>query len=422
MKYIISERQHKVLVGEQFANTAGGSIPPANRRLNIYGPYQIVGGTLVDLEPGTSVPTNSQFAISWVIENITSNTISLLNIKPNLSYTPSNYGLTPQIQKQQLGPKEQTTITYFLNVKEKGQPIDVSFGGLLQTQLVVKNASTTQLTGLASDASQNLASGYNLPIAKIKLPSFVATKLGISDLDPHVAMTVLQIGTAFIPLVGPFISTGIGLADAYMYYKEGDTKTAGLVGVFSLLPGIGGLAKLGFGKFSPKVMGEIGRKISMGEKLTVGETQIANKVAQNRTLIQNEINKIGAEAGINVAKQNVKQQVAIQSAANTTKSAGKALAPYVGTGVAYSKGYDYVQSGTPKAKAQEEGLDWAFVKDSFGSSGSEEDNKKLNQAWDKGWRPGQIVPKEFQTEKYLLAYNDEKKKMDELEKLIAANQ
>ena len=116
----------------------------------------------------------------------------------------------------------------------------------------------------------------------------------VSKIDPHTVMTILQIGTAFIPLVGPAISMGIGLADAAMYWNEGDKKTAGLIGVFSIIPGIGGLAsKLGLGKWSAKALGEIGKKISLGSKLTPIETQVANRVAQYRQLIQSEMTKIG---------------------------------------------------------------------------------------------------------------------------------
>ena len=49
--------------------------------------------------------------------------------------------------------------------------------------------------------------------------------------NAHTVNTVLQIGSAFIPVIGPFISAGIGLADAKKYYDEGDTKTAGLIGM-----------------------------------------------------------------------------------------------------------------------------------------------------------------------------------------------
>jgi hypothetical protein len=119
------------------------------------------------------------------------------------------------------------------------------------------------------------------------------SKESLEKMDPHTLMTITQIGTAFIPFVGPFISAGIGLTDAAMYYNEGDKKTAGLVGVLSVIPGIGGLAsKLGLGKWSAKDLGEIGKKISMGKKLLPQEISAVKKIAKNKNLIFSEINKV----------------------------------------------------------------------------------------------------------------------------------
>ena len=63
----------------------------------------------------------------------------------------------------------------------------------------------------------------------------------IHSLDPHTVSTIFAIGTAFIPLVGPFISATIGLADAGLYYKEGDKNAAGLTAALSMLPFAGGV-------------------------------------------------------------------------------------------------------------------------------------------------------------------------------------
>lgn len=113
----------------------------------------------------------------------------------------------------------------------------------------------------------------------------------MGNMDKHTAMTLLQIGTAFIPFVGPFISMGIGLADAAIYYNEGDKKTAGLVGVFSVIPGVGGLAsKLGLSKWGAKALGELGKKISTGAKLLPNEMAVAKRIAQKKDLILSEIN------------------------------------------------------------------------------------------------------------------------------------
>jgi len=154
--------------------------------------------------------------------------------------------------------------------------------------------------------------------------------------DKHTILTILQIGTAFIPLVGPFISAGIGLYDAKTYYDEGDKKTAGLIAMFSVIPGIGGLAsKLGLTKWSAKALGEIGKKISLGKKLTPVEISVANKVVQNNKLIQSEVKKLSKTA---IAKNVTKKG---------TKFVGKKVAPYVAADVAYNKTYDKINPQKP---------------------------------------------------------------------------
>ena len=246
---------------------------------------------------------------------------------------------------------------------------------------------------------------------------------GLAELSPHTLMTILQIGTAFIPLVGPFISAGIGLADAAMYYNEGDKKTAGLIGVFSMIPGIGGLAgKLGLSKWTAKALGEVGKKISLGSKLSPLETQVANKVVQYRQLIQSEMAKIGGSATIKSGAKAAKEVLKYQAEKQAIKQTGKTIAGYGAAGVGYSKGYDYVQKDTPKTKSQSEGYDWNFVRTSFGSSGTKEENELLNKAWDKGWRPGQVVPQEFQTKQYQNVYAQETQNIKALEQLISQSQ
>jgi hypothetical protein len=162
------------------------------------------------------------------------------------------------------------------------------------------------------------------------------------QLDTHTLMTIAQIGTAFIPFVGPFISAGIGLADAAIYYNEGDKKTAGLVGLFSIIPGIGGLAsKMGLGKVSSKVLASIGKKIGMGAKLTNGEVQVANKIAQNRQLLQAEISKLSqAGKSTSLAKQGVKSQLKKQAIKKSIVKTGAPIVGYGAAGAGYSVGYD----------------------------------------------------------------------------------
>ena len=46
------------------------------------------------------------------------------------------------------------------------------------------------------------------------------------------------------------------------------------------------------------------------------------------------------------------------------------------------------------------GFNFNKVKEEFGSTGTLEDNTKLLNAWNSGWRPGKEVPEKYQTEKY----------------------
>lgn len=98
----------------------------------------------------------------------------------------------------------------------------------------------------------------------------------MSKLDHHDLMTTLQIGTAFIPYVGPFISTGVGLLDAKMYYDEGDKTSAGVVAFFSILPGIGAvISKIpGVKQLGQKGMNALAKKIISKETQTLTQTEI----------------------------------------------------------------------------------------------------------------------------------------------------
>ena len=255
-------------------------------------------------------------------------------------------------------------------------------------------------------------------------PQYVAGTLNkeLQQIDPHTQLAILQIGTAFIPFVGPLISAGLGLADAKMYYDEGETKTAGLVALFSCIPGVGGLAtKLGLTKWTAKALGELGKKISMGSKLLPQEIEAAKIVAKNKNLILADI-KASPVIAKEIAKQSAKQaakQIAKQVATTVGKTAAT-VGGYVAAGGAYSKAYDAAQKNTPRAKAESEGLNWAFVKSAFGSSGTEQDNTLLNQAWTKGWRPGQVLPQGFQTALYQKNYNEEEENIKKLEEMIAS--
>ena len=57
-----------------------------------------------------------------------------------------------------------------------------------------------------------------------------------APINGHLMLDILAFGTYFIPVVGPFISLGLELTNAYSYYAEGENYDAGLALVFAAIP------------------------------------------------------------------------------------------------------------------------------------------------------------------------------------------
>ena len=119
--------------------------------------------------------------------------------------------------------------------------------------------------------------------------------------DVHTMNTVLQIASAFIPYVGPFVSAGIGAADAKQYWDEGDKTSAVITGVFSFLPFltfVPGAKELG-----SKGMSLLADKLLKGgANLTKAEAEIVNAVKMFTPKIQEELTKMAPKLK-NVVKE-----------------------------------------------------------------------------------------------------------------------
>jgi len=115
----------------------------------------------------------------------------------------------------------------------------------------------------------------------------------IEALKDHTINTILQIGTAFIPFIGPFISAGIGIADAKLYYDEGDKTGAGLTAAFSMLPFLGSVVSKipGVKKLGTKGMAYLANKILKGEALNKSEIEIAKAIKNFQPQIVDDLTK-----------------------------------------------------------------------------------------------------------------------------------
>jgi hypothetical protein len=124
-------------------------------------------------------------------------------------------------------------------------------------------------------------------------PVKAQARLKSFETDAHTVNTILEIGTAFIPLIGPFISAGIGLYDASLYASEGKSTEAGLVGALSLLPVLGPIVKKipGIKTLGKEGMSKLASKLSSGKEVVLSgvEKQVAESLSKNKSFINNTL-------------------------------------------------------------------------------------------------------------------------------------
>jgi len=167
-----------------------------------------------------------------------------------------------------------------------------------------------------------------------------------SQIDNHTKNTILSIGTAFIPIAGIWISSGIQLLDAYQYYKEGDKKTAGLMAMFACLPVIGKITSLipGVKTLGTNGLKSLALKIKSGNiKLTKTEQEVIEGISKNSDVVKQSLDdyvKNLSNSKINLQKNtNVKNFLKKISLKGLSFAA--TIGGYAGTAKIYDKTYDY---------------------------------------------------------------------------------
>ena len=116
----------------------------------------------------------------------------------------------------------------------------------------------------------------------------------IQNLDPHTLANIMGVVSLFIPVIGPALSLGIGMADAALYYKEGDKKTAAMLAMFPFLP-IGKIAKLvpAVGRLGEKGMGQLAKKLGQeGRALSQVEKEAVEGLSKNKEVFQQDLKNI----------------------------------------------------------------------------------------------------------------------------------
>jgi hypothetical protein len=142
----------------------------------------------------------------------------------------------------------------------------------------------------------------------------------IQPVDMSTYATILQIGTAFIPVVGPFISAGIGLLSAADLYQKGKKTEAGVQAFFSILPGLGKVVQKipGIAKLGEKGVLALGAKVASNQGLTEAERGIVKSIAGNMALVKQEVNqtiKTMATNGLSKVNKNPVAKEVVNNAA-----------------------------------------------------------------------------------------------------------
>jgi hypothetical protein len=226
--------------------------------------------------------------------------------------------------------------------------------------------------------------------------------------------------------VGALISGGIQLFDSAKYYQEGDSYMAGLTALFALIPGSSLVSKIpGLKKMSTPAIKQLSYKLSnfvkTGKKpvLDAVETEVMEQLGKNSDEVSRLLSQTANKAAQTTTNNTLK--TTLSSLAKSGLSASKEIAKYGGAWMGYNTAYEYMQSETPSTLVAKENIDWNLAKSAFGSSGSYEENMKLQQAWKEGWRPGTVVPEKYRTKEYAEAYNEEQENLRKLDELIAKN-
>lgn len=111
----------------------------------------------------------------------------------------------------------------------------------------------------------------------------------------HILLPIAEIGSMFIPVIGPFMAMGFGLSDAALYAKEGDRTAAGITAVLSILPGVGSIVKKipGIKTLGKEGMEALAKKAAGKEagSLSKLEKEVIEDIGKNSKLVKKEVAK-----------------------------------------------------------------------------------------------------------------------------------
>ena len=147
-----------------------------------------------------------------------------------------------------------------------------------------------------------------------------------------IVTNTVAFASAFIPVVGPFISAGIMLGQAGYHWSQGDQKQAAVDALFAILPLLGQIPQVG--RVTESMAKSIGNKIINSGALTPKELNTLKKIlTYDKQVSTSVINKLKETAMknakrhiLNTAVKKAEGKVIEYAGSPTTKDFKKAIA------------------------------------------------------------------------------------------------
>jgi hypothetical protein len=173
----------------------------------------------------------------------------------------------------------------------------------------------------------------------------------------HTDLTILSL-VGLIPHPATMLASAVIMAiDAHKYETEGNQKTANLMYIFAAMGAYSGVLRIPWLRnWGAKAMAQIAEKISKGVKLLPAESEIVKKIAQNKDMIVQQLNKLKqskvvqktGEASTKVVDKYKNSKFSNSRVGKVTNTLAPPVLTYGGVKVANDFTYDLYKSNREK--------------------------------------------------------------------------
>lgn len=262
------------------------------------------------------------------------------------------------------------------------------------------------LNNIQNNLYSTILNKYNIPELEGLVDTTEKRQALEDDEDWHFYMALLSVGVALFapPLLGLttsqafFAASAIDAVEGLAYWNNGDKTKAGeswLISGLAAIPELRALSKIN-GTVVNSAARLANNAISTGTDFVLSPSLKASlRTGYNNLSNLAQSAPVVRQAMINAAPAVVKPALRAVTSDPALMIGGIYLAMQ-----GYEAAAERFKNTSPSSTAKSFGIDWLSAKQAFMSTGSVEDNLMLKTAILKGWKPGDPVPEELQTQLY----------------------